>query len=84
MKHFHLLIWLTQLGISVAGPLVCCIWLAVWLRDRFGLGSWVAVVGVLAGICCAVNGLRISLKAMSLMAKDKKGDPPPAAFNDHE
>ena len=37
MKDLSLLVWLTQLGLSVAVPLAGFILLAVWLRSRFGL-----------------------------------------------
>ena len=85
MKNLNLLIWLTQLGISVAVPLGGFVAVAVWLRQRFDLGAWVVIVGVVIGVVCAVNGLRDSLKAMERMAKDKKEDiPPPVSFNDHE
>ena len=84
MKNANLLIWLTQLGISVAAPLGGFIWLGVWLRQRFGLGVWVVLAGVFVGVVCAIDGLRVSLKAMERMAKDKKEDPPPVSFNDHE
>jgi uncharacterized membrane protein len=85
MKNLNLLIWLTQLGISVAVPLGGFVAVAVWLRQRFDLGAWVVIVGVVIGVICAVNGLRDSLKAMERMAKDKKEDiPPPVSFNDHE
>jgi hypothetical protein len=85
MKNVNLLIWLTQLGISVAVPLGCFIWLGVWLRQRFELGVWVVLAGVFVGIVCAVDGLRVSLRAMEKMSKDKKEDePPPVSFNDHE
>ena len=47
MKDMKLLIWLTQLGLSVAGPLVGFILLALWLRQRFDLGIWVLVIGIL-------------------------------------
>ena len=85
MKHINLLIWLTQLGISVAAPLGGFIWLGVFLRQRFDLGIWVVLVGVFLGIVCAIDGLRVSLRAMERMAKDKKeNEPPPVSFNDHE
>ena len=84
MKGLNLLVWLTQLGISVTVPPVVFILLGVWLRDRFGLGSWVVIVAVAAGIICAVDGLRNSLKAMERMTKDKKQEQPPVSFNDHE
>ena len=85
MKEFRLLIWLTQLGISVAAPLGGFIWLGIWLRQRFQMGIWVVLVCIFLGIVCAIDGMRVSLKAMERMAKDEKEDEPPAvSFNDHE
>jgi len=85
MKNMNLLIWLTQLGISVAAPLGGFIFLGVWLRSRFGLGVWVVLAGIAVGIVCAIDGLRVSLRAMERMAKDPKGEePPPVSFNEHD
>ena len=83
MKDLSLLVWLTQLGLSVAVPLAGFILLGVWLRERFGFGAWVIVAGTVIGLICAVDGLRNSLKAMQLMSKKKKEDTPPVSFNDH-
>ena len=82
MKHIKLLIWLTQLGLSVAVPPVCFIALAVWLRGSCGWGGWVLWAGVALGAYSAVQGLRASLKAMAYMAKEK-GEEPPVSYNDH-
>ena len=79
-----MLIWLTQLGISVAVPLGGFIWLGIWLRQRFTLGVWVVLAGIFVGIICAADGLRTSLKAMERMSKEKNEEPPPVSFNDHE
>ena len=84
MKNLNLLVWLTQLGLSVAVPLGGFVLLAVWLRQQFGWGVWVIAAGVIIGLVCAVDGLRTSLKAMEHMAKDKKEDVPPVSFNDHD
>ena len=84
MKNVNLLIWLTQLGISVAVPLGGFIWLGIWLRQRFGLGVWVVLAGIFVGIVCAVDGMRVSLRAMEWMSKEKNEEPPPVSFNDHE
>ena len=85
MKNLSLIVWLTQLGCSVAIPLVGFVLLAVWLQGRFGWGSWVIWAGVILGMVCALDGLKTSLKAMDRLAKKKpeKG-PPPVAFNDHD
>ena len=85
MKHVNLLVWITQLGISVAAPLGGFIWLGIFLRQRFELGVWVVLAGVSVGLVCAIDGLRVSIKAMERMAKDKNdSEPPPVSFNAHE
>ncbi len=84
MKNFSLRAWLTQLGRAVALPLAGFILLAVWLRERFGLGNWVLWVGIVVGAVSAVDGLRVSLKALSRLAGEPKEDPPPVSFNDHQ
>ncbi|MBQ5607733.1 MAG: hypothetical protein IIU86_01760 [Oscillospiraceae bacterium] len=83
MKNARLLIWLTQLGLSTAAPLVGFILLAVWLHQRFQWGAWVVVVGVVLGIVSAIDGLRMSLKSMERMTENEKKEPP-LGFNSHE
>ena len=87
MKDLNLLVWLTQLGLSIAVPLGGFTLLGVWLKSRFQLGSWVIFCLCAVGLICAVDGLRSSVKAMQMMSKggNKPDDtPPPVSFNDHE
>ena len=83
MKDWNLFIWLTQLGLSTAAPLAGFILLGVWLHENLQWGVWTVIVGVVLGIICAVDGLRMSVKSMERMTKDKKKDPP-VGFNDHD
>lgn len=83
MKEMHLLVWLTQLGLTVAAPLGGFVLLAVWLRNRLGWGDWVIWVGLSLGFACAVSGFRSTVRQMARMAGDKEEPEPPAAFNDH-
>lgn len=84
MKNLNLIVWLTQLGLSVALPLLGFILLAVWLRSRYGWGVWVIWTGIALGVICAIDGLRASLRAMERMSQDKKDREPPVSFNEHE
>lgn len=84
MKDLSLLVWLTQLGLSVALPLAGFVLLALWLRNSWGWGDWVIWAGVGLGIVCAIDGFRVSLKAMERLSKPKENDPPPVSFNDHD
>ena len=83
MKDLSLLVWLTQLGLSVAVPPTAFILLAVWLRDSCGWGSWVLWVGILLGIYCAITGFISSMKMLKRLTSDKKKDEPPVSFNEH-
>lgn len=84
MKEFNLLIWLTQLGLSIALPLAGFVIFGVWLHKGLGWGQWTVWIGLVLGLIGAVNGFRDSIRAMELMSKGKNDPPPPpVAFNDH-
>lgn len=87
MKELNMLVWITQLGISVAAPLAGFSLLGLWLRNRFSLGVWVILVCIALGLICAVQGLRNSLQILEKMDQQnekKTKNPPPVSFNDHE
>lgn len=84
MKNISLLVWLSQLGLSVTVPLGGFILLGVWLHNRFEWGSWIIVICTILGVICAVDGLRSSLKAMDRIAKNEAEEKPPVSFNDHD
>ena len=71
MKELNLLIWVTQLGFSIAAPLALCIIGTVWLRDRFQLGNWIILLGIVIGIYCAVDGFIRNLKVLNQMGNKK-------------
>ena len=56
MKDGNLLIWLTQLGLSVAVPLAVFLGGAVWLHRSRGWGTWIVWAGLLLGLSSAVSG----------------------------
>lgn len=74
MRNLSLLIWFSQLGLSVAVPLVGAVGFSVWLYNRFSLGIWVILLGVAVGLYGAVDGLRTSLKAMKQLAEQDAGN----------
>lgn len=85
MKDLSLIVWLTQLGLSVAIPLAGFILLGVWLHESCGWGVWTVWTGVGLGLYCAIDGFRASLKLLDRTGNRKKDDqPPPVSFNDHD
>ncbi len=83
MKNISMLIWLTQLGLSVAAPLCGFVLLAVWLQNSLGWGSWVLWVGIGMGFISAAQGFTNSVRIMKRQVDGKKEDSP-VSFNDHE
>lgn len=84
MKNLSLIVWLTQLGLSVAVPPAGFILLALWLRDSCGWGGWVLWVGIVLGLVGAFEGLRTGLKAMERMSRSEKEEDIAVSFNEHE
>ena len=76
MSGWSMLVWLTQLGLSVALPLAGTTGLAIWLRNRYQFGRWVVLLGVLLGFILAVYGFRNTLREMEYMEKRRKDSHP--------
>ena len=53
MSDWNMLIWLTQLGLSVVLPLAGMTGLAIWLCSQYQLGRWVILLGILLGFILA-------------------------------
>ena len=66
---------LGQLGMSVAFPLAGFLLLAIWLRDKYDLGAWVLIVGIVLGIAGAADGLWSTLKGMDILLREDDHDP---------
>ncbi len=84
MKSLSLLIWLTQLALSVVFPLGGCIWLGFWLTSSCGWGQWAMIICVILGLLFALDGMRSSLKLMNRIAKGDIKEKPGISFNEHE
>ncbi len=86
MRDLNLIIWLSQLGLTVACPLAGFTLLGVWLQQRFDMGTWIVLLGIAIGLISAVQGFRASLRIMEKLSQNKKKDneSPGVSFNDHQ
>lgn len=88
MKELSMLVWLTQLGLGVAMPLAGFTYLGVFLKNRFSLGVWCVILFCAIGVLTAFDGLKVSLKAMERLDKNKrkaeKDEQTGVSFNDHD
>lgn len=75
------LTFLTQVGLSIAAPMVLCILGASWLRDKLGLGGWVVFLGIVLGVggaCSSLAGfIRLANKKANKSKKEER-----SSFND--
>ena len=94
MRLFSLLTWVTQLGFSVVCPPLFMLWLAGWIRDRYGIGSWLTLVlgaiGLLISFRSVQSGIRAIMKEAggALPGRKNTRNKPKASddsvsFNDH-
>ena len=83
VKFTSYLVWLTQLGLSVAVPLVGFILLGVWLHNSRGWGGWVVALGVLLGLLGGAGGLYNGFKTLHRLMSREETKPSPG-YNRHE
>lgn len=84
MKDLTLLVWLTQLGLSVVLPPAGFILLSVWLHRSWCWGRWVIWAGIVLGILCGIQGLISSLKTLKRLTDRERKGPQPVCFNEHD
>ena len=87
MKELNMLVWITQLGMGVAMPLAGFIYLGIWLKNRFSLGTWCVILFGVIGLVMALDGLKVSLKTMERLDKSrrkKEKEISGVSFNDHD
>lgn len=66
------IVYLTQVGFSVAFPLIFCIAGAGFLREHFALGDWIMFVGIVLGLGSAAQSFYSFLKYV-----ERQGKKPP-------
>lgn len=68
-----------QIGWSVVTPIVLFPWLGSWLSDRYSLGTWPTVVGVVLGLLTAVvTFVRMFRTLLAPTLTGEEPDPPMA------
>lgn len=85
MKDVKLIVWITQLIMTIVVPLVGFILLGAWLCKSRGWGAWALWAGIGLGIYSAVGGVRDLIRTLKRMAKEARDEQePPVCFNDHD
>ncbi len=41
---------ITQFSVLLISPILLCVFVAVWIKNRFGTGYWVIMAGIVLGI----------------------------------
>ena len=52
----------SQLAISMVTPILLMIFVCTWLKNTFGLGSWIVIAGMLLGIGSGISSVWAYLK----------------------
>lgn len=49
-KNMKALAWMTQFGLNMVTPIVLCIIVAAWLKNKFNIGDWIIIAAVVIGV----------------------------------
>ena len=73
-----------QFGFAIVCPPIVMAMVGLWLQKRFGLGSWIMLVFILAGLLAAGSSTWSFFKSMDRQeAKKEKDLAGKQNFNDH-
>ena len=67
----------TQFGISTITPMLLCIFAALWLKNRFALGDWAVLIGILLGVGSGFMSMMKMIRQMSELSKKEDDDDSP-------
>ena len=65
------LTYLSQVGLSLAAPIVLCLLGATWAVNRFGVGEWVYLLAIVLGIGGGVSAFVSFARYVSRQSKKK-------------
>ena len=71
---YHNLLYMTQIGLSMSIPPILSLLAAGWLQEKFQLGSWVMIVGIVFGIGGMITNLLEYVRMFSNRAKRETED----------
>ena len=85
MKILALLTWVGQFGVSIIFPTLFFLILAIWLQQKFALGTWIVILLGILGVLTSIRTARSCLHSLRKAAEEASSQSkPPMAFNDHD
>ncbi len=73
-RHLRALGQITQFGLDMVTPIVLCTILAVWLKNRFNVGSWLVIVAIIVGVACSALNMFKFIKVVNKEMGGKERD----------
>lgn len=64
-RNMRALAWMTQFGLNMVTPLVLCIIIAAWLKNKFNIGDWIIFAAIIIGVGSSVINMFSFIKTVS-------------------
>lgn len=66
------LVWVSTLSASLITPIVICVYLGYYIKNKFSLGIWVIIVFIILGFLTAMLNVVKFFRFVQSQAKNKK------------
>ena len=63
-RHMRAAAHLTQFGLNMVSPIILCLIAALWIKNTFNTGNWVAIVAIILGVSASVLNMFSFIKAV--------------------
>jgi pilus assembly protein TadC len=76
------IVLISELGFSLVSPVLLCLFLSLWIREKSGAGYGIVIFGILLGIACmGANFWRFYKRELKNSTKNKRNR---NQFNDYK
>ncbi len=73
-ENMRALAWMTQFGLNMVTPLVLCIIVAAWLKNKFGIGNWIIFAAIIIGVGSSAVSMFSYIKTVNKENRRKTDD----------
>lgn len=56
--------WITQFSLNMVSPIVLCIIIALWLKNKFNIGNWIMITAIILGTASAIVNMFTYIKTV--------------------
>ncbi len=73
-RHIRAAAHLTQFGLNMVSPIILCIVIALWLKNKFNMGLWIMIAAIVLGVATSFYNMMSFIRVVHKEMEGEKSD----------